>query len=355
MNKHMLSMPWTCGTISSPQGSVTRVKTRWNYRDHIGRILSRTTSFRMSYSIPPGLYAIGKPDSLSPVLVTANYKLSFDTLRKELEGLDVWLVVLNTHGINVWCAAGKGTFGTKELVERIRDIRLDSIVAHRRIIVPQLGASGLHAHIIKKATGFYVSFGPIRSRDIKAYIQAGYKADPDMRKVRFSFLDRLVLTPIELNLAFKKSWIFILALFFLFGTQPQGILFKEAWNQGFPFLILGAVAIMAGAFFAPLVLPLIPSRSFAIKGWFFGMVIASLSYPLLWSLLDNNSLWFASSCLFFPLFSSYLTLNFTGSTPITSISGVKKELRAAIPVYISGTIVAILLVVFDKLKTWGVL
>jgi len=68
-------------------------------------------AFRMSYAISPGLYAVGNPTKESDVFVSANYKLSFDVLRRELKGFNAWILVLDTKGINVWCAAGKGTFG----------------------------------------------------------------------------------------------------------------------------------------------------------------------------------------------------------------------------------------------------
>jgi CO dehydrogenase/acetyl-CoA synthase gamma subunit (corrinoid Fe-S protein) len=78
---------------------------------------------RHRYRIEPGLYAVGTPGSDSPVLVTANYKMSFDALRRELGGLDAWILVLETDGINVWCAAGKGTFGTEEVPPPARSDR----------------------------------------------------------------------------------------------------------------------------------------------------------------------------------------------------------------------------------------
>src|SRR4030066_353544 len=80
---------------------------------------------RMDYKVNPGLYRIGNPCNSAPVLVTANYKLTFDSLRKELTGMDVWILVIDTKGVNVWCAAGKGTFGTEELIHRIADTKLD--------------------------------------------------------------------------------------------------------------------------------------------------------------------------------------------------------------------------------------
>jgi CO dehydrogenase/acetyl-CoA synthase gamma subunit (corrinoid Fe-S protein) len=86
--------------------------TRLSGKDRMGRFRSRVSGFRMHYRVDPGLYAVGSPNTDSPVLVSANYKLSFNTLRSNLDGLDAYILVLDTKGINVWCAAGKGTFGT---------------------------------------------------------------------------------------------------------------------------------------------------------------------------------------------------------------------------------------------------
>jgi hypothetical protein len=40
-------------------------------------------------------------------------------LRRELAGQDVWILVLDTRGVNVWCASAHKTFGTAELLQRI--------------------------------------------------------------------------------------------------------------------------------------------------------------------------------------------------------------------------------------------
>lgn len=88
------------------------VSTTLDSSDIVGRWQARWGIGRMRYLVPPGLYAIGEPDPQSPVLVTANYKMSYDLVRQALAGRNVWLLVLETYGINVWCAAGKGTFGT---------------------------------------------------------------------------------------------------------------------------------------------------------------------------------------------------------------------------------------------------
>ncbi|GAG72391.1 unnamed protein product [marine sediment metagenome] len=153
---------------------------------------------RMSYTVDPGLYALGNPNGESPVLVTANYKMSFDRLREALPDHSAWIMVLNTEGINVWCAAGKGTFGTDNLIQSIEICGLTRVVSHRELILPQLAAPGIAAHLIKKLSGFKVIYGPIHSKDLSAFLDSGLKATPAMRLMTFSIWDRTVLIPIEL-------------------------------------------------------------------------------------------------------------------------------------------------------------
>jgi CO dehydrogenase/acetyl-CoA synthase gamma subunit (corrinoid Fe-S protein) len=150
-----------------------QVQSGWKFRDYLGALRVRISIGRNRYRISPGLYRLGNPDKDSEVLVSANYKLSFDLLRKNLEGLDAWILVLETYGINVWCAAGKGSFGSDELIRQVKDTKLDIYVSHRRLIVPQLGAPGVSAKKVRAASGFSVKFGPVRASDISAYITRG--------------------------------------------------------------------------------------------------------------------------------------------------------------------------------------
>jgi len=346
---------WAADCFDHPRGKVIQVKTEWSRADHFGHIRARATSFRMRYRIEPGLYAVGRPDAESPVMVSANYKLSFDCLRRQLTGLDAWLLVIDTDGINVWCAAGKGTFGTVEIVTRIRSVELGTIVSHRRIILPQLGAPGVHAHIIQESTDFRVFFGPVRARDIKAYIQAGFQATPEMRTVRFPLLSRLILAPMELNPAFKKLFFPSLVLLAFFGLQKQGILFQDLIFPGLSFLFLELISVLIGALLVPLLLPYTPVRSFALKGLLLSAVLFALGFPMISPALHHNPWLLAAAYLLFPALSSYLALNFTGATTFTNISGVKKELRISIPIYITAAAVSAVLIIFYKLTTWGVL
>ncbi len=346
---------WVTGTIKTGAGVAYRVSTEVTRSDLREHFRCRVGSFRDDYTVMPGLYAAGNPGSNSDVLVSANYKLSFDHLRRELKELDVWIIVLDTKGINVWCAAGKGTFGTDELIKQITSAKLDKVVDHRRIIVPQLGAPGINAHAVRQMTGFRVHYGPVYARDIREFINAGYKATRTMRTVRFNMIDRLVLTPMEINPAMKKyfPW-YALTILGIFGLQPTGIIFRDAWQGGMPFLLLGLISILAGAVLTPLLLPIVPFRSFAVKGWIVGVasLVAVSRFPLF---RQSSGFLLLVTYIFFPLASSYVALQFTGSTTFTGMSGVKKELRISIPLYIVSVVISLALLVVYKLGHWGVL
>ena len=202
--------PSVIGEVITPSGPVPEVSGEMTTADRLGIWKLRWGIGRMNYTVPPGLYALGQPDADSEVLVTANYRMTFDMLRTSLPGLDVWILVLDTLGVNVWCAAGKGTFGTDELVKRLESTRLDGVVKHRRLIVPQLGAPGVAAHEVVKRAGFTVLYGPVEIRDLPAYLQNGRKATLDMRRKRFPLAERAAIVPMELVPALK--WVLFASL-----------------------------------------------------------------------------------------------------------------------------------------------
>jgi len=346
---------WISNIIETTAGTVPVVTPYWTKADFWGQIRSRIGSFRMDYIINPGLYAIGTPDTNSDVIVSANYKLSFDVLRRELSGINAWLLVLDTKGINVWCAAGKGTFGTDGLVKQIIISNLPKIVSHKRLIVPQLGAVGVKAAEVKRKTGFNVHFGPVEASDIKEYLHQNYQTSPAMRKVKFTLSRRTALTLMELNPAFKKYPLAAIIILILLGIEPSGIIFKSAWYGGWPFLLMLIISILTGAFFTPVLLPVIPFRSFALKGAITGL-IGAVPLVYLSPIFGNNSDYLKASAIILTVtLSSYLALQFTGATTYTGISGVKKELRFALPLYMIGLAVSIILFIIDKIIIWGII
>ncbi len=293
---------------------------------------------RMRYRIAPGLYAVGNPDAGSPVLVTANYKLTFDALRRELPGIDAWILVLETYGINVWCAAGKGTFGTAEVIHRLRATGLERLVTHRTLILPQLGAPGVAAHQVRRETGFAVVYGPVRAADLPAFLAAGMEATAEMRRVTFSTSERLVLTPVELTGMFKPIGWAALVLLVLAAAGPQLLHPGAAFARALAAIGAGLAGVLAGAVLTPVLLPWLPGRAFALKGAAAGLAVALLCLLFGWSRLD---FWGAAALLLaLPAVSSWCAMNFTGSSTFTSPSGVEQEMRRAIPLQAAATLLA---------------
>jgi hypothetical protein len=293
----------------------------------------------MNYTVAPGLYCVGDPDAGSEVLVTANYRLTFDLLRCSLNTLKVWILVLDTSGVNVWCAAGKGTFGTDELVRRIGSSDLAAVVNHKRLIVPQLGAPGVAAHEVRERTGFRVLFGPVEMRDIPAYLENGRRATPAMRRKEFPFAERVVIFPMELVPAGKWVVLLTAAVTLISGILGRGDPLADAWHYGSHSFVALTLGTVAGAVMAPLLLPWLPGRAFAMKGALTGAVAALLlPFFIFASGLELSAWTFITISL-----SSFLAMNFTGSSTYTSLSGVKKEMREAVPFQITAASMGLIL------------
>lgn len=365
------------GYISTRTGNIPRVSGKLTRKDLWGTIRVRWSVNRDNYRVTPGLYALGNPAELSDVFVTANYKLSFDHLRRNLDGLDAWILVLDTKGINVWCAAGKGTFSTGELVNKIRTTRLEEVISHRRLILPQLGAVGVSAYQVKEQTnivasvplistlssqtyhmqkpspdrlspgrGFNVIFGPVKAQHIKEFIRNKYIATPAMRRVTFTFPERSRLIPVDF-LQGKYQLLLACALIFVVsGLSNKGISFEQAAQSGPLAMMNVLMAYIAGIVLTPLMLPYIPGRSFAFKGFITGMFMFALL--MIKELHGMDRLTVLAWFLIITGMSSYAAMNFTGSSTYTSLSGVRREMRTAIPVQIAFSAVGLILFILGK-------
>jgi hypothetical protein len=332
----------SCNSISEAQscgcqaGPVTPTEIRTtdstittaNRLDHF---LARWGVNRNGHRVEPGLYRLGNPTPDSPVFASANYTLSFDALRSAIPGVDAYILVLDTKGINVWCAAGKGTFGTEELVRRIGSTGLAGVVNHKRIIVPQLGAPGISWPDVLRRSGFTVEYGPVRASDLPQYLGTR-KATPEMRRVQFPLWDRMVLIPVELVHVALPAVIITIALWFLAG----------------PVAALAAITtVVAGNVLFPILLPFIPSQDFSSKGLLIGGVVA-LPFAAIFASTPALPEWATiagavTPLLIMPAVTAYLALNFTGATTFTSRTGVRKEIFRYVPVMalMAGTGVAL--------------
>ncbi len=296
--------------------------------DIIDRIRYRLGIGRMKLKVEPGLYSLNKPDETSPVLVTANLKVPLDILRKNLKERAAWILVLDTMGVNVWCAAGKGTFGTEELIHRVQTAGLKEFVKHKKLIVPQLGAPGVKAVAVQRTTGFRVFFGPVAAADLPAYLDNSLKCDADMRLKKFPLSERAELVPLQLI----QSWKIFLGVAAL-------VLLREAASKGITginpsaVIIPALITVISGAVLTPLLLPILPGRAFSVKGAVSGFVVSLAVFGFLPSELSIPAI--MQNIVLAAAGSSFIGMWFTGSSTFTSLSGVKKEMKIAVPVQIT--------------------
>ncbi|MFQ6077766.1 MAG: mercury methylation corrinoid protein HgcA [Thermodesulfobacteriota bacterium] len=324
--------------VQRPMRASTSTITLANRWDHF---LALWGYKRNHHLVEPGLYSLGNPSADSPVFVTANYTLSFDALRSALPGIDGYIMVLDTKGINVWCAAGKGTFSTDELINRIELTELYKVVNHRVLILPQLGATGVAAHEVVKRSGFRVEYGPVRAMDLPEYLK-NHQATPAMRRVRFNLADRLLLIPVEVVHVLLPMAIAAVLLFFFAGLLAS---------------VAAVSAIMAGAVLFPILLPWLPTSDFSLKGYILG---GSVAFPFAVRIVLGNpdtalwprALWALIFMLAMPPVTAYLALNFTGSTPFTSKPGVRREIFAYTPIMALMFGISIVLVITGIIVRW---
>lgn len=141
--------------------------------------------------VKTGLRRIGHPGPESPVLVTCNFDLTVRRLRKALRGFDLWLLVADSKGINVWCAAGAGEFSTRSVVSAVKTSEVAGKVTHRTLILPPLAAPAVHGAEITQQTGWEIRWGPVRAADIPRYIRGGFTRNESMKRVSYSLGERL--------------------------------------------------------------------------------------------------------------------------------------------------------------------
>jgi ferredoxin len=155
------------------------------------RDVLQTVLRMLPWPTEPGLRAIGAPDVWSPVLVTSNYDLTVRRVSRSLKGVDAWLVVAPAGGINVWCAASGGHLGTHQVVTALKTSGVAERVRHRRVILPQLAATGVRAREVQRRCGWRARFGPVYAEDLPAYLERDARKTDAMRHVRFGARERL--------------------------------------------------------------------------------------------------------------------------------------------------------------------
>jgi NAD-dependent dihydropyrimidine dehydrogenase PreA subunit len=232
---------------------------------------------------------IGNPGRDSPVLLTGNFRLTVERVKRALEGLDAYLLVANSRGVNVWCAATGGLLTNHDVVSVLKTSGIADRVDHRQLILPQLAATGVEGKTVHKKTGWKVVWGPVDATAIPAFLSGGSKTTRAMRTVLFPWRERLEMA---------VSWAFPLSLLTL--------LVLPFWKEG----VLPLVGLVwALSFLIFLSFPLYEERLHTSAKKVVGFAYTVLAGDLSWTLALR---WGLSSLVVLLL----LGLDLTGSTPV---------------------------------------
>jgi acetyl-CoA decarbonylase/synthase complex subunit gamma len=159
----------------------------------------------------------------------------------------------------------------------------------------------------------------------------------------FTIQERAVLIPVELVGALKVALFVLPVLFLTESLWRTGAFWSNGLSHGLYSNLAVLTAILAGAVLTPLLLPWLPGRAFSLKGLVLG-VVATASFLMLggrdWGTWPDR-LEAIAWILLIPAFSAYLAMNFTGSSTYTSLSGVRREMRRAVPLQIGAGILGL--------------
>ena len=317
--------------------------------------------------IKPGLYRAGNPTAESPVIVTANYELTYYTVMRALhnDGVAAWVLVCETNGINVWCAARGVHFDTDDVVEMVQLTRLSEIVSHRELILPQLSAAGMDPTEIRQRTGFRSFYGPVRIQDLGRWLELEKpKPKPrDMATVTFNLRERMEQSVAHVPFLFAvllgRPLIRLLGLLLvgdivvsLLVPQliPQILLFS---TQAIVLIIEFIVALVGNALFLGLVFPLLPSKgnSFWRRGW----GLAAMTVPLSFIIMALfNTYWTVVIVWLMvqTVLSISLTMDFSGMTSVSDPMTIRREYPYLVRTLIIGVCVIVGFNILVVLMGW---
>jgi ubiquinone/menaquinone biosynthesis C-methylase UbiE len=279
--------------------------------------------------IEPGIYQSGNPDSNSPLIVTANYQFTFIKVMRDIKNIDAWVLVVDSNGINVWCAARGPDFGNLQLLEAVEATDIKNKTSKKTMILPQLSAGGVSTPELPKKTEkfpFNVVFGPVWSKDLPDYIQNRPGKKPDhMKLAKFTISHRLRGFITHTTFLIRKIFIYpLIALTLLF-------LILMLFNPSLNLFWVGEIAMMiiVTNFLIAVFFPLFTfTRRFILKGTFFGITNNIILGGVLFLLHNSifHVLWNSSFIFWVSFFS---TMSFSGYSMATS----PREIQAEYPLF----------------------
>ncbi|GBD94278.1 ferredoxin-3 [bacterium BMS3Abin05] len=138
-----------------------------------------------------GLIKIGNPGRDAPVFLTCNFQLTVERVKRALKGMDAYLLVANSRGINVWCSSTGGLLTNHDAISVLKTSGIEDVVDHKTVILPQLAATGIEMKVVLKKTGWRVVWGPVYAKDIPVFMEKHLVKTPEMRQVQFTWDQRI--------------------------------------------------------------------------------------------------------------------------------------------------------------------
>ncbi len=318
-----------CGCKTSccsktPVGAKTK-KLDFSLLDLFKALYCWLRSYRQAMALEPGLYYTGNVyDRDTPLLVSCNYHLTVFMLWRIIRSRNVRILIIDTKGINVWCSAGKGQFSAKEIFRQL-ELYPDEILkpedAKLQVVLPKLSLSGVSLKELRDG-GLMPVIGPVYVSDLPAWLDEQPLQSCKSAVYRFDLGDRsFSLAPSMLQFA---KYIILIAI----GLFALDLLMHTGFHwQVIPLSLFIGISYI-------LLFPLLPTRSFALKGLILAGII-SLALGIGRSIIsktDFNPLLYGAYFTYIVAISLFFGLYYTGNSGVSNYSLVKKEIIRFLPV-----------------------
>ncbi len=279
--------------------------------------------FTRTFAVRPGIYYLGDYAPDAPLLVTGNFYLTLFSLVRQLNDRSVRLLVIDTEGINVWCSSGKGKFSAREIIDKARACSLLTEDKKLELVLPKLSLAGVKLSELKEA-GVKAVIGPLRAEDIPEYLDSDKLKNCLQDRVRFDFKQRLfTAVPTAVQFFYNFLGIYVIT----FGWLDQSIVWITT----------------ALAFSYPLLFPYLPGKLFATKGISLSVAawIPVMVFLLIYRELSISFILFQSA--FIAATSILVGLGYTGNSPISNYTLVRREIAKFLPVVVGLYVLALVI------------
>jgi len=315
-----------------------RIGLRWI--DYVKAAISWLHAFKHTYAIEPGLYYVGERyDRDAPLLVTSNYHLTVFTVLRHVGSLNVRLLVVDTDGINVWCAAGKGRFSNAAIEEQLGRYERELLTEKTwmTLVLPKLAFAGVDIRGLREKK-IRPLIGPVYAKDLPAYLSQKKLTSQRDDQVVFGFVSRLF------------TWLpgFLQAMGYTLAAALILVVAQGGWVSEAPLVLLGVSAVIATVY--PLLFPFIPGRRFAVKGlWLSGLVSLGLAGLYAAGMLETSV--FVPTLLFTIASGMFFGLAYTGNSAVSNYSRIRAETARFLP--IEALFYTASLIAFVSFGVWG--